>query len=146
MSLLQAVRLQMTSKTANKPVMSFTGRNNTLAHFKQSHGYDQMSHSLSNIHCVYTCTRNLLDIISVYSLDKSKLPRRFSCERPGYEANFVGAVLTLRVMMTLIVWNFPSMDCWSKLILLSCLHVPTPSSSTNILFHARGMLQTSCSY
>ena len=52
MSLLQAVRLQMTSKTATiqyKPVTSLAGNKNALAHFEQSRGYNQISHALSNI-------------------------------------------------------------------------------------------------
>ena len=33
----------------NKPVMSLAGNNNALAHYEQSHGYDQISHAVSNI-------------------------------------------------------------------------------------------------
>ena len=46
----QAVRLQVISKTATaqyKPVMILVGSNNTLAHYEQSRGYDQISHALS---------------------------------------------------------------------------------------------------
>ena len=78
-SLLPMVRLQMTSMTATiqyKPVMSRAGNNN-LAHHKQLHGYDQISHSLSNIHDFYGCSCNLLDVIPVYSLNTGKLPDRF---------------------------------------------------------------------
>ena len=55
-SLLQAVCLQMTGKTATvhyKPVMSLADNNNALAHYEQSRGYDQISHALSNIHGLY---------------------------------------------------------------------------------------------
>ena len=55
MSLLQAMRLQMTSKTATvqyKPVMSLAYKNNTLAHCKQPQGYDQISHGLSFMACM----------------------------------------------------------------------------------------------
>ena len=68
MSLLQAVCLQ-TSKTVTikyKPVTSLAG-NNTLTHYKKSRGYDQISHALSNIHGLYGCSGNLLDITSIYS-------------------------------------------------------------------------------
>ena len=58
-----------------------------LAHYEQSHGFDQISHALSNIHGLYGCSCNLLDVISVYSLNPGKLPGRFSYEWPGYEAN-----------------------------------------------------------
>ena len=69
MSLLQAVYLQTTSKTVTikyKPVTSLAG-NNTLTHYKKSRGYDQISHALSNIHGLYGCSGNLLDITSIYS-------------------------------------------------------------------------------
>ena len=58
-----------------------------LAHYEQSGGFDQISHALSNIHGLYGCSCNLLDVISVYSLNPGKLPGRFSYKRPGYEAN-----------------------------------------------------------
>ena len=48
--------------------------------------FDQISHALSNIHGLYGCSCNLLDVISIYSLNPDKLPGRFSYERPGYEA------------------------------------------------------------
>ena len=53
---------------------------------QQSRGYDQISHALSNIHGLYGWSCNLLDVISVYSLNPGKLPGRFSYKRPGYEA------------------------------------------------------------
>ena len=65
-----------------KPVTSLAGNNNALAHYKQSCGYNQISHALSNIHGLYECSCNLFDVISVYS----KLPGHFSYEWPGYEA------------------------------------------------------------
>ena len=86
----------MTSKTATiqyKPVMSLAGNNNTLAHYKQSRGFDQISHALSNIHGLYGCSCNLPDVISVYSLNPHKLPGRFSYERPGYEATGAAAAV-----------------------------------------------------
>ena len=58
------VRLQMTSKTStiqHKPVTSLAGYRNALAH---SRGYDQLSHALSNVHGLYRCSCNLLDVIS----------------------------------------------------------------------------------
>ena len=76
-----------------KPVMSLTGNNNALAHYEQSCGYDQISHALSNIHGLYECSCNLFDIISVYSLNPSKLPGRFSYERRGYEARLESAMV-----------------------------------------------------
>ena len=63
------------------------GNNNTLAHYEQSRGYDQISHALSNIHDLYGWSCNLLDVISVYSLNPGKLPGHFSYKRPGYEAS-----------------------------------------------------------
>ena len=57
-----------------------------LACYKQSCGYDQILHALSNIHGLYGCSCNLFDIISVYSLNPSKLPGHFSYDWPGYEA------------------------------------------------------------
>ena len=86
---MQAVHLQMTSKTATiqyKPVTSLAGNNNVVAHYEQSRGFDQISHALSNIHGLYQCSCNLFDVISVYSFNPRKLPGRFSYERPGYEA------------------------------------------------------------
>ena len=68
----------MTSKTATiqcKPVTSFAGNNNVLAHYEQSCGYDQISHALSNIHGLYGCSCNLRDVISVYSLNLGKFRR-----------------------------------------------------------------------
>jgi len=35
------------------PVTSLTGNSNARAHYEQSHGYDQTSHALSNIHGLY---------------------------------------------------------------------------------------------
>ena len=72
-------------KTATIHVMSLAG-NNTLAHYEQSRGYDQISHALSNIHGLYGCSCNLLDVLSIYSLNMGKLPGYFSYKRPGYEA------------------------------------------------------------
>ena len=85
MSPLQAVRLQMTSKTATvqyKPVTSLTGNSNARAHYEQSPGYDQTSHALPNIHGLYGCS-----YISIYSLNTGKLPGHFSYKWPGYEAS-----------------------------------------------------------
>ena len=76
------------SKTATiqyKPLMSLAG-NNDLAHYEQSRGYDKISHALSNIYGFYGCSCNLLDIISIYSLNTGKLPDHFFYNRPGYEA------------------------------------------------------------
>ena len=67
-----------------KPVTSLAG-NNTLAHYEQSRAYDQISHALSNIHGLYGCSCNLLNVISVYSLNPDKLPGRFSYKQHGYE-------------------------------------------------------------
>ena len=97
MSLLQVVRLQMTSKTATiqyKPVTSLAGNNKVFAHYKQSHGYDQISHALSNIHGLYGCNCNLPDVISVYSLNPGKLPGCFSYERPVTKAFKLSSVFT----------------------------------------------------
>ena len=70
----------------DKTATSLAGNNNALAHYEQSRGHDQISHALSNIHGLYGWSCNLLDVISVYSLNPGKLPGRFSYERPGYEA------------------------------------------------------------
>ena len=83
----------MISKTATiqyKPVMSLAGNNNELAHYEQSHGYNQISHALSNIHGLYRYSCNFLDVISIYSLNPGKLPGRFSYEQPGYKARVQG--------------------------------------------------------
>ena len=56
-----------------KPVTSLAG-NNALVHHKQSRGYDQISHALSNTHGLYGCSCNFLDFISIYSLNPGKLP------------------------------------------------------------------------
>ena len=84
----------MTSKTATIHLMSLAGNNKyVLAHYGQSHGYDQISHALSNIHDLYGCSCNLFDGISiVYSLNLGKLPGRFSYNRPGYEASSLPAL------------------------------------------------------
>ena len=84
-----------------KPATSLAG-NNMLAHYEQSRGYDQISHALSNIRGSYRWSCNLLDIISVYSLNQGKLPGRFSYKRPGYEAilNPVFALLVLLIPNT----------------------------------------------
>ena len=78
----------MTRRQASKykPAMSLAG-NNALAHYEQSRGYDRISHALSNIHGLYGWSCNLLDVISVYSLNPGKLPGRFCYERPWYEAS-----------------------------------------------------------
>ena len=75
-----------TATVQYKPATSLAGNNNTLAYYKQPRGYDQISHALSNIHGLYWWSCNLLDVISVYSLNLGKLPGRFSYERPRYEA------------------------------------------------------------
>ena len=72
-----------------KPITSLSGNNNALVHYKQSHGYDQISYALSNIHGLYGCGCNLLDVTSLYSLNPGMLPGRFSYKRPGYEANLL---------------------------------------------------------
>ena len=76
-----------TATVQYKPSMSLVGNNNALAHYEQSRDYDQISHALSNIHGLYRWSYNLLDVISVYSLNLGKLPGRFSYEWPGYEAS-----------------------------------------------------------
>ena len=76
-----------TATVQYKPSTSLVGNNNALAHYEQSRGYDQISHALSNIHGLYGWSCNLLDVISVYSLNLGKLPGRFSYEWPGYEAS-----------------------------------------------------------
>ena len=85
-----------TATVKYKPATSLAGNNNALAHYEQSRGYDQISHALSNIHGLYGWSCNLLDVISVYSLNPGKLPGRFSYERPGYEASifFDDVILT----------------------------------------------------
>ena len=75
-----------TATVQHKPATSLAGNNNMLAYYEQSRGYDQISHALSNIHGLYVWSCNLLDIISVYSLNQGKLPGYFSYERPGYKA------------------------------------------------------------
>ena len=74
-----------TATVQHKPATSHAGNNNALGHYEQSCGYDQISHALSDIHGLYGWNCNLLDVISVYSLNPGKLPGRFSYERPGYE-------------------------------------------------------------
>ena len=80
-----------TATVQYNPATSLAGNNNALAHYEQSRGYDQISHTLSNIHGLYGWSCNLLDVISVYSLNPGKLPGRFSYERPGYEAKALAA-------------------------------------------------------
>ena len=75
-----------TATVQYKPATSLAGNSNALAHYKQSRGYDQISHALSNIHGLYGWSCNLLDVISVYSLNPGKLPGCFSHEWPGYKA------------------------------------------------------------
>ena len=80
----------MTSKTVTiqyKPVTSLAGNNNTLAHYEQSRGFDQISHALSNIHGLCGCSCNLFDVVSVHSLNLGKLPGCFSYKQPWYEAS-----------------------------------------------------------
>ena len=60
--------------------------NNALVHYEYSHSYNQISHALSNIHGLYRCSCNLHDVKSVYSLNLSNLPGRFSYKQPGYVA------------------------------------------------------------
>ena len=67
-----------TATVQYKPATSLAGNNNALAHYEQSRGYDQISHALSNIHGLYGWSFNLLDVISVYSLNPGKLPDCFS--------------------------------------------------------------------
>ena len=73
-----------------KPVTSLAG-NNVFTHYKQSQNYNQISHALSNIYGLHGCSCNLLDVISVYSLNLDKLPGRFSYKWLGYEANELNA-------------------------------------------------------
>ena len=47
-----------------QPLTSLAG-NNELAHYEQSHGFDQISPALSNIHGLYGCSCNLFDVISM---------------------------------------------------------------------------------
>ena len=71
-SLVPRQYLLITSKTATiqyKPVTSLAGNNNALAHYKQSHGFNQISHALSDVRGLYGCSCNLFDVISVYSLN-----------------------------------------------------------------------------
>ena len=70
--------------------MSLVGNNNALAHYKQSQGYNQISHALFNICDLYRCSRNLFDIMSVYSLNPGKLLGHSSYERPEYKARCTG--------------------------------------------------------
>ena len=57
-----------TATVQYKPATSLAGNNNALAHYKESRGYDQISHALSNVHGLYGWSCNLLDVISAYSL------------------------------------------------------------------------------
>ena len=84
-----------TATVQYKPSTSLAGNNNALAHYEQSHGYDQISHALSNIHGLYGWCCNLFDAISVYSLNPGKLPGRFSYKWPGYEAKVVYASILM---------------------------------------------------
>ena len=68
---------------------------------------DYHNHALSNIHGLYGWNCNLLDIISIFSLNPGKLPGRFSYEWPGCEAS-----------MVLCFRNFPrlrAVRAWSSL-------------------------------
>ena len=57
-----------TATVQYKPATSLAGNNNALAYYKESRGYDQISHALSNVHGLYGWSCNLLDVISAYSL------------------------------------------------------------------------------
>ena len=80
----------MTSKTATiqyKPVMSLAKYNNTLAHFKMSRGFDQISHALSNI---MACTGAAVIFLTSYPYtvwNRVSCQAVFSYKRPGYEAS-----------------------------------------------------------
>ena len=94
------------------PVTSLASNNNMLVNYEQSRGYDQISHALSNVHGLYGCSCNLLDVISVYSLSLGKLPGHFSYERPGYEATCdlaVAPVSCVCVTSTLLLKKFSSL-------------------------------------
>ena len=81
--------VQMSSKIATvqyKPVTSLAGSNNALTHYKLTWLWSILSHPLSNIYGLYGCSCNLLNIISVYSLNLGKLPGHFSYEWPGCDA------------------------------------------------------------
>ena len=55
--------------------------NTALAYYGQSHGYNQIGHVLSNIHGLYRCSCNLLDVhVSGYSLNLENLTGCFSYE------------------------------------------------------------------
>ena len=82
-----------------RPVTSLAGNNNMLAHYEQSLGFDQISHALSNIHGLYVCSCNLVDVISVYSLNLRKLPGCFSYKRPGYEATHAPPLRSAPLML-----------------------------------------------
>ena len=86
MSESESAASSASTDTRHKPVMNLVSNNNALAHYKQSRGFDQISHALPNIHGLYGCNCNVSDVISVYSLNLGKLPGHFSYEQPGYEA------------------------------------------------------------
>ena len=58
-----------TATVQYKPVTILAGNHNALVHYEQSHVYDQTSHVLSNIYGLYGWSFNLLDVISVCSLN-----------------------------------------------------------------------------
>ena len=75
----------MTCKTATvqyKPVTSLAGNNNVLAHTNSHTAMIKYTYIISYSWLVQC---NLLDIISIYSLNPGKIPDRFSYERPGYK-------------------------------------------------------------
>ena len=53
----------------------------------------RMSHSLSNIHGLYGWSCNLTGVISIYSLNPSKLPGCFFYKWPEYEASCIWALI-----------------------------------------------------
>ena len=66
-----------TATVQYKPVTSLTGNSNARAHYKQSRGYEQTSHALSNIHGLYGCSYPYT----------GKLPGHFSYKWPQYKAS-----------------------------------------------------------
>ena len=86
-----------TATAQYKPATSLAGNNYALAH------YEQISHALSNIHGLYRWSCNLLDVISVYSLNPGKLPARFFYEWPGYEASMYLKTLCCSIHCTTYV-------------------------------------------
>ena len=98
------VRLHMTSKTATieyKPVTCLASNNNTLAYYKQSRGYVEISHALSNIHGLYGAA--VISLTS-YSLNPGKLPGSFSYKRPGYEATCTGCFSPSNMYLSMLLF------------------------------------------